>query len=102
MKLIRFGDPGRERPGIQLADGTCVDVSNFVRDYDESFFACDGLAQLQDWFRLGRTSALPVPHFVRLGSPICRPSKIICTGLNFRDHAEESGMAIPQGTNHFP
>jgi 2,4-diketo-3-deoxy-L-fuconate hydrolase len=75
MKLIRFGDPGLEKPGIQL-DDTCVDVSDFVRDYDESFFSNDGLVQLEDWFRLNRTSANPVPPSVRLGSPICRPKAL--------------------------
>jgi 2,4-didehydro-3-deoxy-L-rhamnonate hydrolase len=96
MKLIRFGEPGKELPGVLLDDGTRLDVSGFVSEYDETFFAGGGLSALADWLKRNRSAAPRVDAAVRLGAPIPRPSKIICIGLNFRDHAAESGMAIPQ------
>ena len=96
MKLIRFGEIGREKPGVLLEDGTRLDVSGFGSDYDEEFFATTGLAKLRNWLARQGASALRVRGSVRLGPPICRPSKIVCIGLNFRDHAEESGMEIPK------
>jgi 2,4-didehydro-3-deoxy-L-rhamnonate hydrolase len=95
VKLIRFGDPGKERPGLLLNDGTRIDASAFGSDYNEVFFANDGLARLEDWAAKNAASAPRVSNSVRLGSPICRPSKIICIGLNFRDHAAETGAKIP-------
>jgi 2,4-didehydro-3-deoxy-L-rhamnonate hydrolase len=96
MKLIRFGEMGREKPGVLLEDGTRLDVSGFGSDYDEGFFANDGLTRLRNWLARPGASALHVRGSVRLGPPICRPSKMVCIGLNFRDHAEESGMEIPK------
>jgi 2-keto-4-pentenoate hydratase/2-oxohepta-3-ene-1,7-dioic acid hydratase in catechol pathway len=96
MKLIRFGEMGREKPGVLLEDGTRLDVSGFGSDYDEEFFGTGGLTKLPNWLARQGASALHVRGSVRLGPPICRPSKIVCIGLNFRDHAEESGMEIPK------
>jgi 2,4-didehydro-3-deoxy-L-rhamnonate hydrolase len=96
MKLIRFGEMGREKPGVLLEDGTRLDASGFGSDYNEEFFANNGLSKLWNWVARHGASALHVRESVRLGPPICRPSKIVCIGLNFRDHAEESGMEIPQ------
>ena len=95
MKLLRFGDPHRERPGVQLGDGTRIDVSAAAPDYDESFFAHDGIERLREWLAANAASAPRLPAGVRLGPPLARPSKIVCVGLNFRDHAAESGMAAP-------
>ena len=95
MKLIRFGKAGEERPGVLLADGRRIDASAFGQDYDEAFFAGDGLARLAQWVSRDGASAPVVGDDVRLGPPIARPSKIICVGLNYRDHAKESGMAVP-------
>ena len=95
MKLIRFGAPGQERPGLQLEDGARVDASAFGEDYDEHFFAGGGLDRLRGWAEREASRAPRVPHGTRLGPPIGRPSKIVCIGLNYRDHAAESGMAIP-------
>jgi 2,4-didehydro-3-deoxy-L-rhamnonate hydrolase len=95
MKLIRFGESGREKPGLITDDGTRLDVSALVHDYDEAFFADDGLSQLQQWLKQKVDRAPRVAPAVRLGSPISRPSKIVCIGLNFRDHARESKMEIP-------
>jgi len=96
MKLIRSGEPGREVPGLLLEDGTRLDVSSFVPDYDEGFFSDGGLSELKAWLKQNLASAPRVAHSIRLGSPICRPSKIVCIGLNFRDHARESKMEIPK------
>jgi 2,4-diketo-3-deoxy-L-fuconate hydrolase len=96
MKLIRFGEPGRETPGLLMEDETRLDVSAFARDYDEAFFENDGLSRLRHWLRENAASAPRVAQSVRLGSPISRPSKIVCIGLNFRDHAKESKMEIPE------
>jgi len=95
MKLIRFGEPNKELPGI-LQDSKRLDVSAYTREYDESFFADDGLRGLEKWLEKNVSSIPRVPHSVRLGPPISRPSKIVCIGLNFRDHAKESGMEIPK------
>lgn len=96
MKLIRFGDPGGERPWVLLNDGTRIDVSGFGSDYNEQFFSVDGLDLLRDWLAINSVSAPRVPTSVRLGPPICRSSKIVCIGLNFRDHAAETGATIPK------
>jgi 2-keto-4-pentenoate hydratase/2-oxohepta-3-ene-1,7-dioic acid hydratase in catechol pathway len=95
MKLIRFGEPGRERPGLQLEDGSRIDASAFGEDWDEPFFGSDGLGRLREWAGRAASRAPRVAADVRLGPPIGRPSKIVCIGLNFRDHAAESGMALP-------
>ena len=96
MKLIRFGPPGAERPGLLLDQGRRLDVSAFGADYDEAFFAGDGVDALRAWLVRHEASAPRVPDEVRLGPPIRRPSKIVCIGVNFRDHAAESGADIPR------
>jgi 2-keto-4-pentenoate hydratase/2-oxohepta-3-ene-1,7-dioic acid hydratase in catechol pathway len=95
MKLIRFGAAGEERPGVQLEDGTRLDASGVVSDYDEDFFGGAGLGRLQDWLAREGRSAPRVEPGVRLGPPLRRPSKILCIGLNYRDHAQETGAALP-------
>ena len=95
MKLIRFGATDEEKPGLLLQDGSRVDVSALGVDYNEAFFA-GGLRELEEWSQNHGSSAPRVPQSVRLGSPICRPSKIVCIGLNYRDHAAESKMDIPK------
>ena len=96
MKLIRFGEAGKERPGVILADGSRADVSGFGLDFDEAFFEGDGIVALGRWLEKNAATAPRVAASVRLGSPICRPSKIVCIGLNYRDHAAESGMEVPK------
>ena len=95
MKLIRFGKHGEEKPGILLSNDEKIDVSSFVSDYDENFFESGGLASLKDWLNENESSAPRLDDSIRLGSPIARPSKIICIGLNFKDHAAESGFDAP-------
>ena len=95
MRLMRFGAVGKEKPGILLADGTRLDASAFGADYDEKFFATGGVEALSKWLTSNTNSAPRVSAEVRLGPPICRPSKIVCIGLNYRDHAHETGAKIP-------
>lgn len=92
MKLIRFGTAGKEKPGVCI-DGVNYDVSNFVEDYNEVFFAGNGLKKLQ---RIVKKEKLKkIPGDKRLGSPVARPSKLICVGLNYADHAKETGATPP-------
>ncbi len=95
MKLIRFGEPGKEKPGLILPDGARVDASAFAADYDEKFFESDGIVRLERWARTNAAKAPRVDPAERLGSPVARPSKIICIGLNYRDHAAETGSPAP-------
>ena len=96
MKLIRFGTPQNEKPGVQLQDGTRLDVSAFGSDYDETFFGTKGIEKLSQWLEQHQDSCPVVASDVRLGAPLARPSKIVCVGLNYAKHAEESGMAPPE------
>ena len=97
MKLIRFGSIGEEKPGVQLDNGTRLDVSEFVSaDYNEAFFGTNGIQELSDWLEKNERNCPVVSDAVRLGSPLVRPSKIVCVGLNYAKHAAESGMAIPK------
>jgi len=96
MKLIRFGTPGNEKPGLILDDGRRIDTSAFGSDYDEAFFGGDGLVRLEAWVVQNAASAPTIPAYTRLGPCIARPSKIVCIGLNYADHAKESGADIPK------
>jgi 2-keto-4-pentenoate hydratase/2-oxohepta-3-ene-1,7-dioic acid hydratase in catechol pathway len=96
MKLIRFGAPGRETPGLQLADGTRIDASAFGEDWGERFLETDGLARLARWSADNAAKAPRVADSERLGSPITRPSKIVCIGLNYADHARETNAKTPE------
>ncbi|WP_166923300.1 fumarylacetoacetate hydrolase family protein [Flavobacterium poyangense] len=93
MKLIRFGEAGKEKPGI-LIEEKRFDVSSIVTDYNETFFEENGLEKLRK--ALESNPVLPeVDTKVRLGSPVARPSKIICIGLNYVDHCLETNAPIP-------
>ena len=96
MKLIRFGEQGKEKPGLQLSDGSRIDASGFGGDYDEAFFASGGLTRLASWLKSNQSSAPRVAPSARLGSAVCRPSKIVCIGLNYRDHAAETKAEAPK------
>src|SRR5690348_7391825 len=95
MKLIRFGELGQEKPGLLLPDGSRIDASAFGSDYNEQFFESGGIARLQSWAHANAAKAPRVDPAARVGSPIARPSKIICIGLNYRDHAAETGARVP-------
>lgn len=96
MKLIRFGALGQEKPGVQLVNGTKIDVTNFGEDYDENFFGTGGIERLRNWLSDNESSCPVVADDVRLGVPLTRPSKIVCVGLNYAQHAAEAGMEVPK------
>lgn len=92
MKLIRFGKEGNEKPGVHI-DGKNYDVSAFISDYNEAFFSENGLDKLSEIISKNELPA--VSDDERIGSPIARPSKILCIGLNYAKHAKETNAAIP-------
>lgn len=95
MRLIRFGDPGAERPGILDEHNVRRDLSDRFRDWDRAFFNAGGLKRVSEYLSINpRPSA--VDESERWAAPIARPGKVICIGLNYSDHAKESNMAIPQ------
>ncbi len=94
MKLIRFGIADKEKPGICI-NAINYDVSHLVQDYNEDFFTTGGLAKLQELIKKNEGMLQEIPAGARLGSPVARPSKIICIGLNYKDHAQEMNVAPP-------
>lgn len=96
MKLIRFGEFENEKPGVELSDGSRIDVSEYIADYNETFFKEGGLKKLSEWLAKNSETAPEIDSNERLGSPVARPSKIICVGLNYSDHAAEAGMPVPK------
>jgi len=94
MKLIRFGAQGKEKIGVQI-DGVNYDVSAFGGDYNEQFFAEDGIARLEEFVKANEGKLIEVPQGERIGAPFARPSKIVCIGLNYLDHAKETNAPIP-------
>jgi len=95
VKIFRFGEPGRERPGLLSPQAGRVDVSAFGEDYAETFFGSDGLQRLARWYAEHAEECPSVGADERIGAPIARPSKIVCVGLNYRAHAEETGGKLP-------
>lgn len=93
MKLIRFGEPGKEKPGI-IKEDKWYDVSSFVKDYDEDFFANDGIEKLKN--SVAENELLEIGTNQRLGCPVHKPSKVICIGLNYAKHAKETNAQIPK------
>jgi 2-keto-4-pentenoate hydratase/2-oxohepta-3-ene-1,7-dioic acid hydratase in catechol pathway len=94
MKLIRFGTIGNEKPGVHV-NGKNYKLTNWVSDYDESFFAKNGLDTLKEEIENNPNSLEEIPEGTRLGCPVARPSKIVCIGLNYAKHAKETNAAIP-------
>jgi len=95
VRLFRFGDPGRERIGLLSDKAGRVDVSGFGEDYDEAFFGTDGLSRLARWYEAHAAECPSVGADERVGPVVARPSKIVCVGLNYRDHAAETGAKVP-------
>ena len=91
MKLIRFGQIGQEKAGLQLEDGSRIDVSSIISDFTAENFE----AALETLASADLSNCPKISADIRLGAPIKRPGKIVCVGLNFHDHAEESGMEAP-------
>jgi len=94
MKLIRFGQTGEEKTGIAVGD-VLYDTSALGDDYNEHFFASGGLERLQEFLDANQSNLPLVPEGSRIGPPVARPSKIVCIGLNYADHAKETGATPP-------
>jgi 2-keto-4-pentenoate hydratase/2-oxohepta-3-ene-1,7-dioic acid hydratase in catechol pathway len=94
MRLIRHGVLNKEKTGIVLNE-KYFDTSAFGEDYNETFFETGGLERLKQFVEKNKSSLPALPAGVRLGSPIARPSKIVCIGLNYIDHAKETGATPP-------
>ncbi|MET0641638.1 MAG: fumarylacetoacetate hydrolase family protein, partial [Jiangellaceae bacterium] len=96
MYLMRIGAPGAEKPIARIDDQTYVDLADQVDDFDEGFFGGGGLERIRTTV-VERAAAGLVSTFAgeRIGAPIARPHQILCIGLNYRDHAAETGQAVP-------
>lgn len=95
MKLFRFGEVGNEKPGVIIND-IFYDVSQFVEDYNEYFFETEGIEKLSQLLIEVQDELHQISEDSRIASCVARPSKIVCIGLNFADHAKESGAEIPK------
>ena len=95
MRLMRLGQAGAERPVVLVGD-VVVEVGDLVHDYDERFFAADRWRELAEVVgaRVAAGDVAPLGG-ERVGAPIARPHQILCVGLNFAEHATESGMVLP-------
>jgi 2,4-didehydro-3-deoxy-L-rhamnonate hydrolase len=95
MRLFRFGQPEHEKAGV-FVDGRRLDVSEFGEDYNEAFFATDGMMRLRKWLLRHGIACPVVDKDERVAPCISRPSKIVCVGLNYHQHAVEAGVEIPK------
>lgn len=94
MKLIRFRENGKVKQGIIIYDAF-YDASAFGEDYNEQFFENDGLNRLKKFTEENKDQLKPLPRNISLDSPVARPSKIVCIGLNYADHAKEINAPVP-------
>ncbi|RZM26675.1 MAG: FAA hydrolase family protein [Pedobacter sp.] len=94
MKLIRWGATDQEKIGV-IVNGISYDVSAFGGDYNEQFFNDNGLERLAAFVKANQENLIEIPSGSRLGSPLARPSKIVCIGLNYADHAKETNAPVP-------
>jgi 2-keto-4-pentenoate hydratase/2-oxohepta-3-ene-1,7-dioic acid hydratase in catechol pathway len=95
IKLFRFGDVSNEKPGVVIAGNKHIDVSAFGEDYNEKFFASDGIVRLKKWLEKNQSRCPEVSSSVRIASCISRPSKIVAIGLNYLLHVQESNIPVP-------
>ncbi len=97
MYLMRIGAPGAEKPIVRVDDATYVDVSDLTPDFNEAFFGSEGIERIRAAVA-ARIDAGEVTAFAgeRIGAPIARPHQILCIGLNYSDHAAETGQAVPE------
>jgi 2-keto-4-pentenoate hydratase/2-oxohepta-3-ene-1,7-dioic acid hydratase in catechol pathway len=93
---MRIGNQGAEKPVVLVSEDTYVDVSDLTKDFDESFFGSGGIDRIRPEVakRLAEGKALAL-NGERIGAPFARPHQIVCIGLNYRDHAEETGATVP-------
>ncbi|MBP2708672.1 fumarylacetoacetate hydrolase family protein [Microbispora sp. RL4-1S] len=94
MKLLRVGPSGGERPCVVAPDGRTLDLSSLTADIDGAFLAGDGIERVRA--ALAEGSLPEAEPFSRVGAPVVRPGKVVCIGLNYSDHAEETGAAVPE------
>ncbi len=94
MKLIRYREDGKVKPGVIIYDAF-YDASSFGEDYNEQFFENNGLKRLKDHIDGNKDQLKPLEQSISLDSPVARPSKIICIGLNYADHAKETNATVP-------
>jgi 2-keto-4-pentenoate hydratase/2-oxohepta-3-ene-1,7-dioic acid hydratase in catechol pathway len=94
VQLMRLGDVGQERPAVRVEDGTTYDLRPITEDVDGAFLSGGGIARTRVALDAGRLPELD-PAGLRIGAPIARPHKVVCIGLNYRDHAAETGAKIP-------
>lgn len=94
MKLFRYRKDGAEKPGVLMED-RLFDASAFGEDYGETFFATDGISRLKAFLEKEKANLPELDRSVEMAAPFQRPSKIICIGLNYTDHAKETGAALP-------
>ncbi|MFB7919106.1 fumarylacetoacetate hydrolase family protein [Streptomyces sp. NPDC056061] len=95
MKLIRLGEPGREIPALLLEDGKALDLRALTGDIDGNFLAGNVIGQIEQAHAAGLLPVLDTTG-ARFGAPVARPGKVVCVGLNYRDHAEETGAPVPE------
>ncbi len=95
MRLIRFGPVGNEKPGVIDHTDSRRDLSSHFKDWDMSFFGSDEMHRLAEIVKRDAAKLPLVPESERWAAPVARPAKVICIGLNYSDHAAESGMPIP-------
>src|SRR5476651_609569 len=94
MRLLRVGEIGRERPAVLLDNDRLVDCSTIVSEFDDTFFATGGLGRLASIAASGVLPELNIST-LRIGAPVAKPEKIVCVGLNYSDHAAETGAQLP-------
>ncbi|MGW3252440.1 fumarylacetoacetate hydrolase family protein [Streptomyces fungicidicus] len=95
MKLLRVGDPGREIPAVLGDDGDAFALTGLTDDIDGAFLASGGVERARQALAAGALPRLDTAGR-RIGAPVARPGKVVCVGLNYRDHAEETGAAAPE------
>jgi 2-keto-4-pentenoate hydratase/2-oxohepta-3-ene-1,7-dioic acid hydratase in catechol pathway len=95
MKLMRIGARGAEHPALLTEDGTVLDLSGLTADIDGAFLGSGGIDRVWRGVAEGTLPRLEATG-ERVGAPIARPGKVVCIGLNYRDHAQETGAAIPE------
>ncbi|MFD8493588.1 fumarylacetoacetate hydrolase family protein [Amycolatopsis sp. NPDC059657] len=96
MQLLRLGEPGSERPFVRAEDGTIHDLSSLTADIDGGFLAADGIARAAAALERGELPSIENAQDLRVGAPIAQPGKVVCIGLNYRRHAEETNAEIPK------
>ncbi|MFJ3582997.1 fumarylacetoacetate hydrolase family protein [Streptomyces sp. NPDC090127] len=94
MKLMRLGAPGAERPAVRTDDGRVWDLTPVTGEIDGAFLASGGLDRVRAAVEEGALAEVD-PLGLRVGAPVARPGKVVCIGLNYRDHAEETGAPVP-------